>query len=95
MNFMKRISLSKSDQIKHIVVNIRPFPRCPKPLFESEAKCEDINMKVNFFYFHANRTHFHSKGFARSLVLKVRFFGTRLWSTLHKIRHVCACLFLV
>ena len=48
---MKRISLSKSDQIKHIVVNVRPFPRCPKPLFESEAKCEDIDMKMNFFIF--------------------------------------------
>ena len=93
---MKRISLSKSDQIKHIVVNIRPFPRCPyKPLFESEAKCEDIDLKMIFFYFHANRTHFHSKGVARSLVLKVRFFGTRLWSTLDTIRHVFACLFLV
>ena len=46
---MKRISLSKSDQIKHIVVNIRPFPRCPKPLFQSEAKCETIDMKMFFF----------------------------------------------
>ena len=51
MNFMKRISLSKSDQIKHIAVNVRPFPRCPKPLFESEVKCEDIDMKMNFFIF--------------------------------------------
>ena len=48
---MKRISLSKSDQIKHIAVNVRPFLRCPKPLFESEVKCEDIDMKMNFFIF--------------------------------------------
>ena len=27
----------------------------------------------------ANKTHFHNKGFALSLVLKVRFFGTRKW----------------
>ena len=26
-----------------------------------------------------NKTHFHNKGFALSLVLKVRFFGTRKW----------------
>ena len=28
------------------------------------------------FYYHANRTHFHNKGFAPGLVLKVRAFGT-------------------
>ena len=27
----------------------------------------------------ANETHFHNKGFAVNLVLKVRFFGTRKW----------------
>ena len=35
-------------------------------------------MKMIFNY-HANKTHFHNKGFALSLVLKVRFFGTRKW----------------
>ena len=29
------------------------------------------------FNYDANITHFHNKGFALSLVLKVRFFGTR------------------
>ena len=33
-------------------------------------------MKMIFNYY-ANKTHFHNKGFALSLVLKVRFFGTR------------------
>ena len=28
---------------------------------------------------HGNKTHFHNKGFALSLVLKVRLFGTRKW----------------
>ena len=37
------------------------FPWCLKPLFQSEAKCEAINMKMVF------------KGFALRLVLKVRF----------------------
>ena len=35
-------------------------------------------MKMIFNYY-ANKTHFHNKGFALGLVLKVRFFGTRKW----------------
>ena len=31
------------------------------------------------FYSHVSKTHFHNKGFARSLVFKVRVFGTRKW----------------
>ena len=31
------------------------------------------------FNYDANKTYFHNKGFALSLVLKVRFFGTRKW----------------
>ena len=56
----------------------RPFPSSKKSHFESEAKCEAIDMKMIFNY-DANKTHFHNKGFALSLVLKVRFFGTRKW----------------
>ena len=51
----------------------------PKPLFQSEAKCEAIDMKMSF-YSHANKTHFpQNKGFALSLTLTVRVFGTRKW----------------
>ena len=32
-----------------------------------------------FFNYDANKTHFHTKGFALSVVLKVRFFGTWKW----------------
>ena len=39
-------------------------------------------MKMIFNY-DANKTHFHNKGFALSLVLKVRFFGTRKWPIQH------------
>ena len=35
-------------------------------------------MKI-IFHYDANKTHFHNKGFALSLVLKVRFLGTRKW----------------
>ena len=31
------------------------------------------------FHFHANKTHFHKKGCAPSLILKVRVLGTRKW----------------
>ena len=41
-----------------------------------EAKCEAIDT-IKIFYSHANKTHFHKKGFARSLVLKVRVSETR------------------
>ena len=47
--------------------------------FQSESKCETIDMKT-IFYFHENKMHFHKNGFfARSLILKVRAFGTRKW----------------
>ena len=42
----------------------RPFLSCPKPLFQSEAKCEAIDVKNNF-YSHAN----NRKGGAVSLFL--------------------------
>ena len=61
----------------------RPFPSSKKSHFESEAKCEAIDMEMIFNY-DANKTHFHNKGFALSLVLKVRFFGTRKWPIGHK-----------
>ena len=48
----------------------RPFPSSKKSHFQSETKCEAIDMKMIFNY-HANKTHFHNKGFALSLVLKV------------------------
>ena len=56
----------------------RPFPSCKKSHFQNEAKCEAIHMKM-ISYSHANKTHFHNTGFALSLVLKVRCFGTRQW----------------
>ena len=31
------------------------------------------------FHSHANKTHFHMKGCALGLILKVRIFGTRKW----------------
>ena len=56
----------------------RPFPSSKKSHLQGEAKCEAIDMKMIFNY-DAKKTHFHNKGFALTLVLKVRFFGTRKW----------------
>ena len=50
---------------------------CPKPLFQSEAKCEAITMKMIFYSRGSNAEHFHKKSFALSLVLKARYFGTQ------------------
>ena len=50
----------------------------PKSQFQSEAKCKTFDMKT-IFYSYANKSHFHKKGFALSLVLKVRAFETRKW----------------
>ena len=44
------------------------------PLFQSEAKCEAIDMTIKF-HSHSNKTHFNEEGFAFSLLLKVRVFG--------------------
>ena len=43
----------------------RPFSNSFKPLFQGEDT-------------HANKTHFHKKAFALSLVFKARDFGTRI-----------------
>ena len=56
----------------------RPFPSSKKFHFQNEAKCETSVVEMSFNY-DANKTHFHNKGFALSLVLKVKLFGTRKW----------------
>ena len=54
------------------------FPSSPGPLFQNEGRCSAIDMEI-IFHSHANKTHFHKKGCAPSLILKVRVFGTRKW----------------
>ena len=48
------------------------------PLFQNEGRCSAFDMEISF-HSHANKTHFHKKGCAPSLILKVRVFGTRKW----------------
>ena len=39
------------------------------------------------FHSHANKTHFHKKGCAPSLILKGRIFGTRKWPILTRFKN--------
>ena len=50
---------------------LRPFSNFPKPLFQSEANCEAIGMTMNS-HPRSNKTHYRKKGFALSIVSKVR-----------------------
>ena len=52
----------------------RPFPFSPGSLYQNEVKCSAFDVKS-----HANKTHFHKKGCALGLILKVRVFRTRKW----------------
>ena len=47
-------------------------------LCQNEFRCSDFEMEITF-HSHANKTHFHKKGCAPSLILKLRVFGTRKW----------------
>ena len=60
----------------------RPFPSSPGPLYQKEVKCSAIDMEI-ILHSHANKTHFHKKGCALGLILKVRVFGTQKWPIGH------------
>ena len=62
---------------RHDFLN-RPFPSSKKFHFQNEAKCETFVVEMSFICI-IIKTHFHNKGFALSLVLKVKLFGTRKW----------------
>ena len=61
----------------------RPFPSYPGPLYQNEVKCSAFDMQM-ILHCHANKTKFHKKGCALSLILKVRDFGTRKWPIVHQ-----------
>ena len=58
-----------------VIIHKGHYPSCPKPQFQSEAKCKAIDTHSR-----ANKTHFHKKGFALSPVLKGKRFGNQRWS---------------
>ena len=54
----------------------------PGPLFQNEGRCSSFDMEI-IFHSHANKTHFHKKGCAPSLILKVRVLELRAyWLTI-------------
>ena len=55
-----------------------PFPFFPAPLFQNEGRCSALDMGI-IFHSHANKTHFHKKGSAPSLILKVKVSETPKW----------------
>ena len=76
--------------------NNTPFPSSKNSHFQNEAKCETFVVKMSFICI-IIKNHFHINGFALSLALKVRFFGTRKWpierGSLLYISTNCAHLF--
>ena len=42
---------------------------------------QNLSCENDFFYYHELKTHFHKKGFALGLVLRVRVFGTPIAET--------------
>ena len=50
------------------VKRVSPFPTYPGPLNQNEVKCPAFDLKM-FFHSHANKTHFHKKGFSKSFIL--------------------------
>ena len=52
--------------------------RNPGLCFKSRVGAQPLIWKI-IFHSHANKTHFHKKGCAPSLILKVRVFGSRKW----------------
>ena len=57
---------------------MQPFPSSPGPLYQNEVKCSAFDMGM-IFHSRANTTHFHKKGCALGLILKMRGFSTRKW----------------
>ena len=52
----------------------RPFPVALSLSVKARLSANPL-----IFYSHANKTHFHKKGFVLYIILKVRVFGTRKW----------------
>ena len=79
--FLSRQPLTWPNVIYHTVegAEFLSDAQCsPGPLFQNEGGCSAFDMEI-IFQSHANKSHFHEKGCAPNLILKVRVFGTRMW----------------
>ena len=78
------------------VCKLRFGPSSLKSLFQSEAKCKAIDLKM-IFYSPENKINFHyNKGFAFGPCLKVRDFETRKWpfNNTYLCRHTNTCIYI-
>ena len=75
---MVRFSGSSTD----FLAGNRPFSSSPGPLYQNDVKGSAFDMEM-IFHSHVNKTHFHKKGCALGLILKVRVFKSRKWSIRH------------
>ena len=59
-----------------------PSHSCAGPLFQNEGRCLAFDIEI-IFHSQANKTHFHKKGCAPSLIFKVRVLepGSGLFGT--------------
>ena len=57
-------------------INLK-FPSSPHPLFQSEAKCKAIDMKM-ILYSHANKTHFPRKVLQLACFERESFWNTEM-----------------
>ena len=81
----------------HDIVNYQTLCLCYLPQFSASADNTDLCFDNSQYhaqphpiiaYHHANKTHFHKKGFALGLVLRVRVFGNRKWPIEASLRSV-------
>ena len=68
---------------------ITPLPSCPKPLFQSEAKYEAIDIKMSWTVILLQRLQI-TLIFTRE-ALKVRVYGTRKWPVPERIKNSPTC----
>ena len=76
-NFATMATWSNDSSPLFILIGHFRVPK-KKSHFQNEAKCETFVVKMSFICI-IIKNHFHINGFALSLALKVRFFGTRKW----------------
>ena len=68
----EKVVVTRAGRVRECALAInRPFPSSSGPLFQNEGRCSAFDMEI-IFHAHANKTHFHKKGCAPSLILKVR-----------------------
>ena len=79
IGFLNTYSLDRSAVQLGLGPRNRPFPSSLGPLYQNEVRCLAFDMET-IVHSHSNKTHFHKKGCALGLILKVRVFGTRKWS---------------